>query len=75
MPKTVETMCKTICKTQCISTAKLCANILPTTTLCVKPTFSHHLFTPTPPPYPQPLTSGFNYTYPLFHQAYYYNYK
>lgn len=71
----VEITCKTTCKTPCINQAKLCANPtnqLPSVqnppfthnnTLCFSPTFTHH------------ATSIVQLFYPLFHQAYYYNYK
>lgn len=71
----VKIMCKTTRKTQCINKAKLCVNPtlsrqsvqnLPFTHIFTprfSPTFTHH---------PTPITQLF---YPLFHQAYYYNYK
>ena len=69
----VEIQCKTLCKTQCINIVKLCANLLFNNTSCVNPPFSHHFptyktqtFTHNPTPVP-------HQSFPLFHQAYYYN--
>ena len=70
----VEIPCKTTCKTQCKLLAKLCVNFTPTITHRVKLNLSHHIFTITPPAFTQPPTSGLQLIFPLFHQAYYYNY-
>ena len=70
----VEISCKTICKTPCISAAKLCVYFATTATprvkLCFSPLF-HTTFTPS---FAQHLTSSIQLTFPLFHRAYYYNY-
>ena len=74
-PKNVENPCITFCKSPCKLLAKLCANPPHSTILCVKPLQIHHLPALSTPPYPQPPTSSVQLFYPLFHQAYYYNYK
>ena len=71
----VENSCITFCKSPCKLLAKLCVNPTHSTTLCVKPPQFHFLPALSTPSYPQPPTSGVQLFYPLFHQAYYYNYK
>ena len=69
----VEIPCKTLCKTQCINIVKLCANLLFTTTGCVNPPFSHHFPTHKTQTFTHNSTPIPNQSFPLFHQAYYYN--
>ena len=70
----VEIPCKTICKTPCISIAKLCANYLLITIHCVNPPFSHFLLTTISQAFTQHSAPIFQLSFPLFHLAYYYNY-
>ena len=49
----VEISCKTLCKTLCILKAKLCANPMKSTTMCVKQRFFPHLFTHKPQAFTQ----------------------
>ena len=73
--KDVEITCKTFCKTQCNKTAKLCAKLTTIYNICAKPTTFSHFPTTNSQLFAQPPTSGLQLIYPLFHQAYYYNYK
>ena len=79
MPKSyssqiVEIPCKTTCKTQCNKYVKLCVNPTNPTTRCAKQPVFRHFFTTNTPPFTQPPTPIVQLFYPLFHQAYYYNY-
>ena len=71
----VENPCITLCKTPCILLVKFCANLHASTTTRVKLPQFHFFITHFTPSYPQPPTPIVQLFYPLFHQAYYYNYK
>ena len=71
--KTVEIQCKTLCKTRCINIVKLCVKFLFTITNCVNPPFSHHFPTTNSQTFTHNSAPVPNQSFPLFHQAYYYN--
>ena len=73
--KSVEIQCKTIRKTTCILNVKLCANFHSTTPQCGNPPFTRNFPTIQTPFFTQPSTPNVQLFYPLFQQAYYYNYK
>jgi hypothetical protein len=73
--KNVEIMCKTLCKTPCKYQVKLCEKLTPLSKSCVNPLLSHAFPTILPPTFSQPSAPIVQLFYPLFHQAYYYNYK
>ena len=73
--KSVEIQCKTIRKTTCILNVKLCANFHFITSKCGNPSFTRNFPTIQALLFAQPSTSNVQLFYPLFHQAYYYNYK
>ena len=72
--KIVEIQCKTPCKTKCNNYVKLCAKLLLTTTSCVYPPLFHFLLTSISHTFTHHFTPIPNQSFPLFHQAYYYNY-
>ena len=74
-PILVENSCITFCKSPCKLLVKIRANLPLSATQCAKPPQFHRLLALSTPPYPQSPTPNVQLIYPLFHQAYYYNYK
>ncbi len=73
--KNVEILCKTMRKSLRFSRAKLCVNLKTKNQVCVNPYFPNnfsHLFHTNI--HNQTLSIS-NYSFPLFHQVYYYNFN